>query len=95
MLQNDIEEVDWKKVKNLAYNNISNDLKPYFMKDNKVTELLFPIIKHPKKVNSLNLSKSSYQGVLKGVKGQYLIFEDDTVFNVRGNEGTEVFISID
>ena len=46
-------------------------------------------------MNSLNLSKSSYQGVLTGVKGQYLIFEDDTVFNVRGNEGTEVFISID
>tara|TARA_Y100000768_G_scaffold310079_1_gene244434 strand:- start:1651 stop:2439 length:789 start_codon:yes stop_codon:yes gene_type:complete len=95
MLQNDVENVDWKIVKDMAFNNISNDLKPYFIKENNVTELLFPVDKHPKKVSSLNLSKSSYQGLLTGVKGQYLIFEDDTVFNVRGNEGTEVFISID
>ena len=37
---------------------------------------------------------SSYQGILSGVKGQYLIFEDDTVFNIRSNEGTQVSILI-
>jgi hypothetical protein len=35
-----------------------------------------------------------YSGVLKGIKGQYLIFEDDTVFNIRGNEGLVVDIKI-
>jgi hypothetical protein len=29
-----------------------------------------------------------------GIKGQYLIFEDETVFNVRSNEGLVVSIEI-
>jgi hypothetical protein len=29
-----------------------------------------------------------------GIKGQYLIFEDETVFNIRGNEGLVVAIEI-
>ena len=95
MLQNNIEKIDWELSKEKAFDNISNDFKPYFLKENKVTELTFPIEKHPIKVSSLNLSKSSYEGVLTGIKGQYLIFEDNTVFNIRGNEGTEVIISID
>ncbi|TYA95679.1 DUF2797 domain-containing protein, partial [Seonamhaeicola marinus] len=28
------------------------------------------------------------------IKGQYLIFEDETVFNVRANEGLVVKISV-
>ena len=32
--------------------------------------------------------------VLKGIKGQYLIFEDDTVFNIRANEGLVVSLEI-
>ena len=36
----------------------------------------------------------SYEGLLTGIKGQYLIFEDQTVFNIRGNEGVEVSIKI-
>jgi len=47
------------------------------------------------KIKSLNLSKTpDYSGVLKGIKGQYLIFEDQTVFNVRNNEGLVVNFSV-
>ena len=31
---------------------------------------------------------------IKGIKGQYLIFDDTTVFNVRGSEGYYVRLSI-
>ena len=51
--------------------------------------------RYPEKVKSLNLKKeNTYTGTLKGVKGQYLIFEDDTVFNVRSNEGIVVDLKI-
>jgi hypothetical protein len=30
-----------------------------------------------------------------GIKGQYLIFSDNTVFNVRGNEGLVIQLTID
>ena len=47
------------------------------------------------KPQSLNLSKTPvYSGVLKGIKGQYLIFEDNTVFNVRSNEGLVVGLDV-
>ena len=47
------------------------------------------MLKYPEKPKSLNLGKTPklQRGALKGIKGQYLIFEDDTVFNVRSNEG--------
>jgi len=52
-------------------------------------------LKYPIKPKSLNLDKTSeYIGILKGVKGQYLLFDDDTVFNIRSNEGYVVRISV-
>jgi hypothetical protein len=57
--------------------------------------LEFPVLKYPEKPVSLNLKKTlNYEGKLVGVKGQYLIFEDQTVFNVRGNEGIVISLSI-
>jgi hypothetical protein len=95
MLQNEFEPIDWKLSKNKAIDNLSNDLKPFVLNDLSVTELDFPIENYPKKVSSLNLNKStSFEGLLIGIKGQYLIFDDDTVCNIRGNEGTEVLITI-
>ena len=95
MLQNDFEPIDWKISINKAIDNLSNDLKPFILSDFSITELDFPIKNHPKKVISLNFKKStSYEGLLIGIKGQYLIFDDDTVCNIRGNEGTEVLINI-
>jgi hypothetical protein len=50
---------------------------------------------YPSKIKSLNLEKTpNYQGKLKGIKGQYLIFEDGIVFNVRNWEGYVVEINI-
>ena len=47
-------------------------------------------------MKSLNLIKEqNYTGVLKGIKGQYLIFKDDTVFNVRSNEGLVVNLKVE
>ena len=66
-----------------------------FIADNEETHIDFPVSKYPEKLKTLNLDKTqAYEGVLKGVKGQYLIFEDDTVFNVRSWEGYVVRISI-
>jgi len=46
-------------------------------------------------VKSASLKKSdTIEGKLIGIKGQYLIFEDSTVFNVRSNEGYTVDITI-
>ena len=58
-------------------------------------EIDFPVLEFPKKIKTLNLGKNPfYEGVLKGIKGQYLIFEDGTVFNVRAHEGFVVELGV-
>ena len=96
MLQNEAEPIDWVSERNKAIDHLPKELKPYVLHEN--TEHLaieFPVNRYPEKVKSLNLIKEqNYTAVLKGIKGQYLIFEDDTVFNVRSNEGLVVNLSV-
>jgi hypothetical protein len=55
--------------------------------DLKINKFLYPVLKYPEKVTSLNLEKSPTQeGVLLGIKGQYLIL-DIGVLNIRKHSG--------
>ncbi|MER3374091.1 MAG: DUF2797 domain-containing protein [Allomuricauda sp.] len=95
MLKNDVEDLDLKDWRAKLKPYIPEEAAQYFIEDNSETNLEFPVLQYPDKVKSLNLDKTpSYKGVLKGIKGQYLIFEDNTVFNVRGSEGYYVGIDI-
>ncbi|GMN10720.1 DUF2797 domain-containing protein [Croceitalea sp. MTPC9] len=95
MLQNDIEDLDLVEWRDKLKKHIPEEAAEYFINSNTETNLEFPVLQYPEKVKSLNLDKSpNYKGVLKGIKGQYLIFEDNTVFNVRGSEGYYVGIDI-
>ena len=95
MLKNDIEDVDLAEWRDKLKTHIPEEVADYFIDSNTETHLEFPVLQYPEKVKSLNLDKTpSYSGILKGVKGQYLIFEDQTVFNIRGNEGYFVGIGI-
>ncbi|WP_434037013.1 DUF2797 domain-containing protein [Formosa sp. 4Alg 33] len=95
MLKNEVEDEDLVEWKNKLKAYIPEEAKAYFIDSNPETEMDFPVLQYPTKPKSLNIEKMlEYTGVLKGVKGQYLIFEDDTVCNIRGNEGMYVSISI-
>ena len=76
--------------------NLPLDLKNYVnLKKPEIINLKYPVNVYPKKVSSLKLQKGiTYKGKLNGIKGQYLMFEDQSVFNVRSNEGKVVEISI-
>lgn len=93
MLTNRIEDVDLVEWRNKLKSYIPDEALDHFIENNEETHLEFPVLQYPDKVKSLNLDKTpDYEGILKGIKGQYLIFEDSTVFNVRGNEGYYVGI---
>jgi hypothetical protein len=95
MLTNDIEDEDLVEYRNKLRKYIPEEAVPYYIENNSETQLAFPVLQYPKKVKSLNLDKTPiYSGVLKGIKGQYLIFEDSTVFNVRGSEGYVVGLEV-
>ena len=94
MLKNEIKDEDLVAWRNKLKQYIPEEALPYFIENNSETHLEFPVLKYPAKVKSLNLDKTpSFTGTLKGIKGQYLIFDDSTVFNIRGSEG--YYISLD
>ena len=96
MLKNDVPKVDLLKEKASLKYLIPNEVQEfYYSEKNNLYELHYPVLQYPNKVNSLNLDKSpNFSGKLTGIKGQYLMFEDGTVFNVRTFEGYVVKISI-
>ena len=95
MLKNETPEADLIQVKNDLKQFLPEEVREYVLEDAEVLDLNFPVIQYPTKIKSLNLTKTpDFSGVLKGIKGQYLIFEDNTVFNVRNNEGIVVNLSV-
>ncbi|MBJ7880350.1 DUF2797 domain-containing protein [Gelidibacter salicanalis] len=95
MLKNDIVDENLVEWRDRLRQSIPEEAAAYYIANNIETHIEFPVMKYPEKPKSLNLAKTPvYQGVLKGIKGQYLIFEDDTVFNIRGNEGSVVALTI-
>jgi len=96
MLKNEVLEANLIDEREKLKQYIPEEAQPYFLANNgKVTEIEYPVIEFPKKIKTLNLVKTPlFSGKLKGVKGQYLLFEDNTVFNVRNNEGYKVIINV-
>lgn len=95
MLKNDIKDEDLAKWREHLKQYIPDEAKDYFIANHHETHLEFPVHKYPVNPKSLNLEKEqTYIGKLVGIKGQYLIFDDETVFNIRGNEGLVVGISV-
>ncbi|WP_405416120.1 DUF2797 domain-containing protein [Maribacter sp. Asnod1-A12] len=95
MLTNTVVDENLQEWRNKLKQYIPEEALPYFLDSSSETEIQFPVLQYPTKVKSLNLTKTpTFEGKLKGIKGQYLIFEDNTVFNVRGNEGQYVGLTI-
>ncbi|RVT78615.1 DUF2797 domain-containing protein [Flavobacterium sufflavum] len=96
MLTNDIEAVDLVAERLKLENLIPHEVRDYFILDkNDLYQMEYPVLQYPSKVKSLSLDKTpNFEGKLTGIKGQYLLFEDGTVFNVRGSEGYVVSIEV-
>ncbi|MBP6072102.1 MAG: DUF2797 domain-containing protein [Flavobacterium sp.] len=96
MLKNEYNPVDLVAERLKLEYLIPKEVQEYFYSTQAhLYELQFPVLSYPSKVTSLNLDKTpNFTGKLKGVKGQYLLFEDGTVFNIRTFEGYVVTINL-
>jgi hypothetical protein len=95
MLTNNVVDENLLEWREKLKQYIPEEALPYYLDNKSETQMEFPVLKYPSKVKSLNLGKTPfYEGTLKGIKGQYLIFEDNTVFNVRGSEGYYVGLTV-
>ena len=81
--------------KDAAYECCPPEFEPFLDEGEEVTHLHYPSITFPEKVASLSLNKTPVvHGELKAIKGQYLLFSDGSVFNVRRHSGHRVKWSI-
>lgn len=92
MLKNEINhDVDLVEEKGLAEEALPFDLRDYISGDDTVTTLEYPVLQYPTKVKSVSFDKTPIvEGKLAGIKGQYLIFEDQSVINLRKFTSYEV-----
>ena len=52
---------------------------------------IYPVTAYPEKVKSVSFDKErSIEGFLVGIKGQYLIFSDGRVLNIRKHTGYQI-----
>jgi hypothetical protein len=68
---------------------------PEVVSDAKIVEIQYPVEQYPAKVTSMSFDKMPLiEGVLQGVKGQYLIL-DTGVINIRKHTSYQVSVSVE
>lgn len=95
MLKNEIDEsIDLEEEKWQLHEQLPSDLTAYFSENDEIIEMNYPVELYPSKVKSLSFDKTpEITGKLSGIKGQYLLFEDGSVLNIRKHTGYEVEIT--
>lgn len=68
---------------------------PFFYDSDEVQTIHYPVKRYPPKVSSAKLEKEGeISSELIGIKGQYLLFGDGRVFNVRSHAGYRVTLTL-
>lgn len=82
-----------KLARTQAFTILRADLQDYLTTKVEPLVITYPVLAYPPKVTSVSLEKTPLvEGRLMGIKGQYLIWEDGRVLNVRNNSGVHVTI---
>lgn len=100
MLKGEVEDIDLEEKRDDVYEIFSSefdklesqlpDMKLDYLENQEIISIEYPVIQYPAKVSSLSFDKTPLiEGVLNGIKGQYLIF-DIGVINIRSHTGYKI-----
>ncbi len=90
MLTNDLIADKLEDVRDELIKKIPKDLKRFVVHNQKLN-INFPVKDYPLKVKSMKLDKIRViEMKLMGIKGQYLIFEEGNVINLRSHSGFHI-----
>jgi hypothetical protein len=88
MLRNQVSVYDLLKEKQRVKALLPEHLHEYVNDEDEVTEINYPVISYPEKVASIGFDKVPVvEGKLMGIKGQYLMFDNNRVLNLRSHSG--------
>ncbi|MDA3892609.1 MAG: DUF2797 domain-containing protein [Salinivirgaceae bacterium] len=89
------EEPDLLGLKDEYAGYLPEEYQEFISDDDEITQIIYPVLKYPAKIKSINLEKTpEFTGMLMGIKGQYLLFDDGSVFNIRKHNGFLVEIEV-
>lgn len=96
MLKNVIDcSRNLQEEKQIIASRLPDALAQYLCNDNDITEINYPVFAYPLKPESIDLEKvGSVSGVLTGIKGQYLLFNNGKCLNMRKHGGFLVDIDV-
>ncbi len=89
MLKNEIlKDFDLPAEKERVIHLLPSELQKYIDEDNEVVNIEYPVDQFPSKITSIGFDKMpEVVGILAGIKGQYLLFDDNRVLNIRKHNG--------
>ncbi len=89
MLKNEVlQDFDLPAEKKKVMDLLPAELRKYAEPDDEVIAIDYPVEKYPEKVTSLGFDKQPViEGTLTGIKGQYLILDENNVLNMRKHNG--------
>ena len=94
MLKNHLDDnFDLVNQKNKAAELLPDELREYVATDDRILKINYPVAAYPTKITTLNFDKHpEFTAILKGIKGQYLLFDHDRVLNFRKHSGYHVLM---
>jgi len=95
MLQNKTNlPVNLQEEKVNAYQLLPAELQQYLYSEDQIWKISYPVLAFPEKIISVSFDKDPIiSGNMNGIKGQYLIFSDGQVLNIRKHNGYFLNIS--
>jgi hypothetical protein len=97
MLKNDIDlSIDLIDRKKNLHRHLTDDLSMFFLSDDdEILDINYPVDSYPQNVKSIDLDKTiDFSGLMTGIKGQYLLFADGSVINIRKYNGYKLSLSV-
>jgi hypothetical protein len=78
-------------IKDQAMDHLGEAYEPFFSDNDQVTTIDYPVLNYPAKIASVKFEKTpEIRSTLVGIKGQYLLFGNGMVLNIRSQSGYRV-----
>ena len=95
MLKGVVKDVDLLDVREHIYDIFGRDIDEQEAEDvdREVVSIKYPVEEYPPQIKLLSFDKhKDIEGVLKGIHGQYLLFDGGGVLNIRKHQGYSIVL---
>ena len=87
------EDIDFNLAKEEVKLKLERQYKEFVLDKERWQDIRFPQFIFPSSPKSISFDKiKDYEGIIKSIKGQYIIFKNGDVLNIRKHTGYEIII---